>query len=151
MLNEVNINESFPYPNTFNVTSKVVQSHMKSSDSGLWENDEEGWPLCDHSLALVMKTEWRRIFMSRFRSRWVTSNHRTDSSLTNVRYNLLNPIIRFWFEVNVHTTEKDKLHLLGISHMIKILGEFIRYVLINIPSTSHGSIPLILICYAPSK
>ena len=38
-----------------------------------------------------------------------------------------------------------------ISHILNVIGELIRHGLMNFHSTSHASIPVIIICYAASN
>ena len=100
ILTPLTINETFPITPRFNVNIEAVQSALKPAEMGLWENNNHVWPLRDRSQSPVMQTEGKSIFMLLFRSHWISTYHRNDTSLTNFRHNLLKPMIRLGLDVN---------------------------------------------------
>ena len=66
MLSPLNINESFP--NTPRYIDNIVQLKMaiKRSESELWENNENVWPLRAHSLVTASQIEGKSISFCSF-------------------------------------------------------------------------------------
>ena len=67
-----------------------------------------------------------------------------QNSLRDYRYRLLNPIIHLGLDVNEHASELYQWWPNNLSRLPVILGELIANGLMNLHSTTHLSIPLLL-------
>ena len=77
---------------------------------------------------------------------WESPFHRKDTSLTNFRHKIVNPMIQLGHHVNLQAEHIYNWDPRKVSLITSILAEFIRHGLMNFHYRSKASLPLLLMC-----
>ena len=160
VLNQANVNASFPDPIRLNVDLDALKRAMKYPRKGHLHNDITNWNLDaeeEKHLPAIVQGKGTSIFMlllGNLRAndlpQWQSPYYRIDPSLTNFRHKILNPMIQLGLDVK---RQADHIFIWDpskISLITSILAEFIRHGLMNFHCRSKASLPLRLICFSIS-